>query len=35
MIAALLVPMVFVWGAGVTDLWVVRLQHFVGKVWLC
>ena len=33
MMAALLVPMVFVWGAGVEDLWVVRLQRFVGKRW--
>eukprot|EP00439_Symbiodinium_sp_Y106_P054680 s5696_g7.t1 len=32
MMAALLVPMVFVWGAGVEDLWVVRLQYILGGV---
>ena len=31
MFAALMVPMIFVWGAGVTGLWVVRLQHAGGK----
>ena len=31
MFAALLVPMIFVWGAGVTGLWVVRLQRSGGK----
>ncbi|CAE7248873.1 mycA [Symbiodinium natans] len=32
MFAALMVPMIFVWGAGVTGLWVVRLQYILGGV---
>ncbi|CAJ1435574.1 unnamed protein product [Effrenium voratum] len=32
MFVALLVPLVFVWGAGVMDLWVVRLQYILGGI---
>mmetsp|Transcript_71733 Transcript_71733/g.126624 ORF Transcript_71733/g.126624 Transcript_71733/m.126624 type:complete len:439 (+) Transcript_71733:44-1360(+) len=32
MMAGLLVPVVFVWGAGVTGMWVVYLQYILGGI---
>jgi len=32
MMCALLVPLVFIWGLGLTDLWVVYLQYSLGGV---
>jgi len=32
MFVALMVPMVLVWGAGITGLWAVRLQYILGGV---
>eukprot|EP00440_Ansanella_granifera_P054235 gb/GFBE01058788.1/.p2 GENE.gb/GFBE01058788.1/~~gb/GFBE01058788.1/.p2 ORF type:complete len:349 (-),score=87.01 gb/GFBE01058788.1/:34-1080(-) len=32
MFVALMVPVVFVWGAGVTGLWVVKLQYIMGGI---
>lgn len=32
MIIAVMVPIIFVWGAGVTDLWVVYLQYICGGI---